>query len=130
VTGVIVFAHGSTVEEANEGVRALTSEVAQRGHFQLVDTAFLDCARPTLSESVTGMAAGGATEIVVVPFFLTLGIHLRRDLPEIVDQLRSKHPQVTIHVTSPLEGHPALIDAMLARALEALTGGMSARTAG
>jgi len=96
MTGIIVFAHGSTVEEANEGVRAMTSELALRGNFDLVDTAFLDCAVPTLSDSVAEMVARGAGRIVVVPFFLTLGIHLRRDLPEIVDRLSSLHPGLRI----------------------------------
>lgn len=131
MTGVIVFAHGSTVEQANDGVRVMTAELARRGHFDLVDTAFLDCATPTLTQSVASMVEAGAIRIIVVPFFLTLGIHLRRDLPGIVEQLRLQHAGVSIEVTNPLEGHPALVEAMLGRATEALTtGGMSAGTAG
>ena len=126
MTAVIVFAHGSTVEEANEGVRTMTAELALRGNFALVDTAFLDCASPDLRESVARMAAAGATRIVVIPFFLTLGIHLRRDLPGIVDGLRGIYAGVDIDVTEPLEGHPALVDIMLARAREALKGERSA----
>jgi len=126
MTAVIVFAHGSTVEEANEGVRTMTAELALRGNFALVDTAFLDCASPDLRESVGRMAAAGATRIVVIPFFLTLGIHLRRDLPGIVDGLRGIYAGVDIDVTEPLEGHPALVDIMLGRAREALKGERSA----
>lgn len=130
MTAIIVFAHGSTVEDANAGVREMTAAMAARGRYALVDTAFLDCASPGLSESVAQMATAGATRIVVVPFFLTLGIHLRRDLPGIVDRLRSIHQGVTIEVASPLEGHPGLIDIMVARAAEALEGGASAGEAG
>ena len=126
MTAVIVFAHGSTVEEANEGVRTMTAELALRGNFALVDTAFLDCASPDLRESVGRMAAAGATRIVVIPFFLTLGIHLRRDLPGIVDELRGIYAGIDIDVTEPLEGHPALVDIMLGRAREALKGERSA----
>src|SRR4051794_23770380 len=134
MTGIIVFAHGSTVEEANQGVRAMTAEVARRGNFELVDTAFLECAPPNLDSSVDRLGNAGATRVVVVPFFLTLGIHLRRDLPGIVEKLRAFHPGVSIEITSPLEGHPALVDAMLGRAREALKddalkGGGSASTA-
>lgn len=128
MTGLIVFAHGSTVEEANEGVRALTAIVAERGAYGLVETAFLDCAEPTLSQAVDALAGRGATRVVVVPFFLTLGIHLKRDLPGIVDRLRSIHPGMTIEVTAPLEGHPGLVDMVLGRAEEALHGG--SRSAG
>jgi sirohydrochlorin ferrochelatase len=72
------------------------------------------------------MAAAGATRIVVIPFFLTLGIHLRRDLPGIVDELRGIYAGIDIDVTEPLEGHPALVDIMLGRAREALKGERSA----
>jgi sirohydrochlorin ferrochelatase len=64
----------------------------------------------------------------VVPFFLTLGIHMRRDLPAIVDDLRQIHSGVNIEVTPPLEGHPALAEIVLARAEESLHGG--SRSAG
>ena len=123
MTGLIVFAHGSTVEEANEGVRALTANVASRGSYDVVETAFLDCAEPTLGQAVAALSARGATRILVVPFFLTLGVHLKRDLPGIVERLRSIHPGMTIEVTAPLEGHPALVDMVIGRAEEALHGG-------
>jgi sirohydrochlorin cobaltochelatase len=86
----------------------------------LLDTAFLELAQPDLPAAVACLCARGATRIVVVPFFLTLGIHLRRDLPGIVEGLRGIHPGVEFEIAPPLEGHPALVDAMLGRAEEAL----------
>ncbi len=128
MTGLIVFAHGSTVESANDGVRRLAAELAKRGGFELVDTAFLDCAPPDLREAVGSLAAQGADRIVIVPFFLTLGIHMRRDLPALLEQLKSTHAGVKMSVAAPLEGHPALIDIMLARVEEVADGG--SRSAG
>lgn len=121
MTAVVVFAHGSSVETANEGVRAMTAELAQRGRFQLVETAFLELAQPDLPAAVACLCARGATRIVVVPFFLTLGIHLRRDLPGIVEELRGIHHGVEFEIAPPLEGHPALVDVMLGRAQGALS---------
>ena len=115
-TAVVVFAHGSSVESANEGVRAMTAELARRGGFKLVETAFLELGQPDLPAAVDSLCARGANRIVVVPFFLTLGIHLRRDLPGIVEELRGIHHGVEFEITPPLEGHPALVDVMLGRA--------------
>ena len=84
-TAIIVFAHGSSVETANEAVRAVTREVAREGGFTLTETAFLEMAQPDLPAAVAKMHAAGAERIVVIPYFLTLGIHLRRDLPRIVE---------------------------------------------
>lgn len=128
MTGLIVFAHGSPLEEANSGVRALTNEVARRGGFSIVETAFLDCAAPDLRQAVANLAGLGATRIVVVPFFLTLGVHMKRDLPAMVEQLRQTHGGIDIEVTPPMEGHPALVEIVLGRAEEGVHGG--SRSAG
>jgi sirohydrochlorin ferrochelatase len=58
--------------------------------------------------------------VIVIPYFLTLGIHLRRDLPRIVEGIGSIHPGVRIDVTEPLDGHPSLVGILLDRARTAL----------
>ena len=45
-----------------------------------------------------------------------------RDLPRLVEEIRAVHPGLEIQVTPPLDGHPALIDALLGRAREASEG--------
>ncbi|HET8550054.1 MAG TPA: CbiX/SirB N-terminal domain-containing protein [Bryobacteraceae bacterium] len=130
MTGVIVFAHGSTVESANDAVRTVTSEFARRGGYALTGTAFLDCAPPTLADEVARLVAAGASRIIVVPYFLTLGIHLQRDLPNIIEKIRERE-HVPVDVAEPLDGHPALVDIVLDRAREYTHGGgSSAGTAG
>jgi sirohydrochlorin cobaltochelatase len=84
-----------------------------------VETAFLE-ARPNLAEAVARLADSGVRRILVVPYFLTLGIHLQRDLPAIVEQLSHANKNVEIRVTPPLDGHPALVQVLLDRAQAAL----------
>lgn len=119
-TAIIVFAHGSSVESANEAVRAVTSEVAQSGGFPLAETAFLEMGKPDLPEAVSRVVQQGAQRVVVIPYFLTLGIHLRRDLPRIVGDIEQNHQGLKIEVTEPLDGHPALGRIVLERAQKAL----------
>ena len=66
---------------------------------------------------------GGATRVLVIPYFLTLGIHLKRDLPRIATELRGIYKGIRIDVTEPMDGHPALLDVLLDRAKEASDGG-------
>jgi sirohydrochlorin ferrochelatase len=73
-----------------------------------------------LAEAVARLAESGMTRILVVPYFLTLGMHLQRDLPAMVAQLAQTHPEVEIRVTPPLDGHPALAKVLLERAQAAL----------
>lgn len=115
MTGIVIFAHGSSVETANEGVRALAAEVARQMRIELIEPAFLECGQPDLAAGVARLVARGAQRIVVVPFFLTLGIHLQRDLPRIVRELSAIHNGVDIEIAPPLEGHPALVTALMDR---------------
>ena len=122
MTGIAVFAHGSSVESANEAVRIVVREMARRMPAgQLIETTFLEGGQPSLSGGVERLLAEGATRIVVVPYFLTVGLHLKRDLPALIAQLREAHPELTdVVVTEPLDGHPALAEILAARAAAAL----------
>jgi sirohydrochlorin ferrochelatase len=120
LTGIIIFAHGSRVESANEGVREVASHFARLGSFFHVEPAFLELGQPDLGGAVTRLTEQGVRRIVIIPYFLTLGIHLERDLPKIVAGLAAAHPGVALQVTAPLEGHPALLEILLDRSKEAI----------
>lgn len=117
-TGYIVFAHGSSVESANEAVRSVASDMARLGKLHHVLAAFLEGGQPNLTTAVRELAArDGIERIVVVPYFLTLGLHLQRDLPRLIEAARRGNLGVNIEVTAPLDGHPAMAEALLDRAL-------------
>jgi len=116
VTGYVVFAHGSRIESANEAVRSVAADLARAGGFPHVEAAFLELGRPDLEGAVDVLIQRGVSSIVVIPYFLTLGTHLQRDLPRLVDQALTAHPGIAIEVTPPLDGHPALLEALADRA--------------
>ena len=115
-TGIVVFAHGSSVESANEAVRIVTRTIEASGDFPLVAPSFLEGGQPDLHGAVESLTAQGADRILVVPYFLTVGLHLKRDLPELIRQVREQRPELPIEVTPPLDGHPALGSILLDRA--------------
>ena len=119
-SGIIVFAHGSRIESANDGVRSLAAALAQAVRSPHVEPAFLELGQPDLAGAVATLAARGVQRIVVIPYFLTLGVHLERDLPRLVSHLMAAHPGIAIRVTPPLEGHPALLQILLERCEEAV----------
>jgi len=119
MTGFIVFAHGSRVESANQAVRDVAARMAaleQNG--APVEPAFLELGEPDLTGAAARLASRGISRIVVIPYFLTLGTHMQRDLPRLVQQAAQAIGNVEIEVTAPLDGHPALVEALLDRAKE------------
>ena len=115
MTGFVVFAHGSRIEPANEAVRSVSAQLAASGDY-IVEPAFLELGEPDLPGAVERLISCGAARIVVIPYFLTMGTHLQRDLPRIVDEISQKHRGIDIEVTPPLEGHPALLQVLVDRA--------------
>ena len=120
MTGLIVFAHGSRIESANEGVRLVARQLGELGSFRHVEPAFLELGEPDLAGAVGRLTGRGVRDIIVLPYFLTLGLHLERDLPQLVAGAASAFPGVQIRVTPPLEGHSSLVQALLDRARSAL----------
>jgi sirohydrochlorin ferrochelatase len=115
LTGLIIFAHGSRIETANQGVRAIAAQLAQATAVEHVVPAFLELGQPDLAGAAASLAKLGVSRIVIIPYFLTLGLHLERDLPQLVAGLKLAHPGIDIQVTPPLEGHPGLLNVLLDR---------------
>ena len=114
-TGIIVFAHGSRVESANEAVRAVARGLVLPTGTPLVRAAFLELGVPDMAGAARELIQLGATRVVVLPYFLTLGLHMERDLPVLVAGIVQEHPGIKVEVAPPLDGHPALIQVLTDR---------------
>ena len=86
-----------------------------------MELAFLECMQPSLGEAIDSMAAGGVTHITVIPIFLAVGSHVRKDLPQLLEQARALHPELEIHASAAI-GEQAEIQSAIAHfALKAIT---------
>jgi sirohydrochlorin ferrochelatase len=115
---IILFAHGSAVEEANQGIRDLARRIQDDGACAYVRASFLGPGQPELGPAIEEAVRAGFLRIVVIPYFLTLGTHLRRDLPRLVAAARQNHPKVEIQVGRSLEDHPEMASLVLSRIRE------------
>jgi len=121
-TGVLLFAHGSPVEDANRGVHDLAARIEVAGPHDYVRAAFLDGGQPDLVTGVQQAVAAGIERLIVIPYFLTVGLHLRRDLPKLMAAAKEKHPNLEITLGQSLEGHPMMPEMVLSRVQEVLNG--------
>lgn len=101
--------------EANQGVSALAGRVAERIAADFVTAAFLESAAPDLGTAVAEAHGRGVRRLVIMPYFLTMGLHLRRDLPRLVAEQRARFPDMEILVSDSLEGYEGMADAVLHR---------------
>ena len=77
---------------------------------------FLDFMTPGLAQAGTQLAAAGCTAVDVVPLFLGAGGHVRKDLPELLAELRSSCPGTEWRLRRAIGEVDSVIDAMAAAA--------------
>ena len=115
---LLVVAHGSRRVASNDEIRTLTRNLADRSGdtYARVECAFLELAEPSITDGLREAIAAGATEVVVLPYFLSAGRHVVKDIPEEVDKVRAESPDIAITIAPYLGSVPALHDVLLDQA--------------
>lgn len=120
---LILFAHGArdaAWAAPFERLRVLVQAAMPDVNVQL---AFLELMQPDLPAAVAQVVAGGAQRITVVPVFLGQGGHVRRDLPQLLGQLRQAYPQVRIDDVAAAGEDDAVLRAISAYCVTAAAAG-------
>ncbi len=113
---VVIAAHGSTVAGTQEDMERLAGEVQEAtGYRTVVGYLF---GEPKVADVAESCIAEGATRVLIVPYFLSAGVHVRKDLPEIALGIAKAHPDVEVRLGKPLAGHPLLKNILVTRVLE------------
>jgi sirohydrochlorin ferrochelatase len=118
--GLLLIAHGSREDEANADLRHVASELRRRGVYAVVEASFLELAEPGIEDGGARCVSQGAERVVLLPYFLSAGVHVRRDLTKARDRLAEHFPAVDFRLAEPLGRHPHLIDVVVERAHAAL----------
>ena len=91
-TAILLIAHGSRQQAANDDLRELAGRVAEQGTYTIVQPCFLELAEPGLLAGGDRCVELGATRVLMIPYFLAAGVHLRRDLTAARDELNGAAP--------------------------------------
>ncbi len=121
-TAVLLIAHGSRQQAANDDLHAMAERFATRGDYPIVEPCFLELAEPDIIAGGAQCARRGATIVLMIPYFLSAGIHLLRDLTAARDELSRRHPGVEFRLGPPLGPHP-LLDSLVALRIDELQRG-------
>ncbi|HEU4532571.1 MAG TPA: CbiX/SirB N-terminal domain-containing protein [Polyangiaceae bacterium] len=66
--------------------------------------AFNEFCAPSIAEAFAELVAGGAREVVVVPSMLTPGgVHSELEIPEELEEMRQRYPQLAIRYAWPFD---------------------------
>ena len=94
----------SATDPYQSGLEAVAAQVQSRLDGALFAIAYNEFCAPTLEESVEELIRNGATSIIVTTTMFTPGgSHSEIEIPEILDQLRPRHPGVTLRYAWPFD---------------------------
>lgn len=112
---LLVVAHGSRREASNDEVRALSELIAQQAgnDYDMVRTAFLELAEPLIPDGIEQCIQAGVDEVVVMPYFLSAGRHVAKDIPEEVAPKQAQYPEKQIRIAPYLGAADGIAELML-----------------
>jgi sirohydrochlorin ferrochelatase len=124
-TAVLLIAHGSRHAPANDDLFALAKRLIQRGEYDIVEPCFLELAEPDIPTGGALCIARGASRILMVPYFLSEGVHLTKDLTAARAMLQNRYPHAEFRLGSALGPDP-LLDLLVIERIRRLELGVDA----
>jgi sirohydrochlorin ferrochelatase len=113
---IVIVDHGSRRDQANAVVAEVAKLVqARAGERAEIRFAHMELCEPSLAQVLDECAARGAREVTVQPLFLAPGRHATRDIPNMVDAARARHPGVVFHLGEVIGADPLLAELLISR---------------
>ncbi|AHM57573.1 cobalamin (vitamin B12) biosynthesis CbiX protein CbiX (plasmid) [Peptoclostridium acidaminophilum DSM 3953] len=120
--GILVIGHGSRSSDAKDIFFSIVNSLDARFPDKSVKGCFMEISSPNIEETVEIMYSEGVRSMVALPYFLFPGIHIKEDIPEILERIKAKYPDMSIAFAQPLGFDEKLVDILAHRAAEAISG--------
>lgn len=115
---ILLLGHGSPKKDANklDQMAAMLHTMLHAGCADnCVKVAYLQFAEPGIMDTIRNSVARGAKKVILHPFFLSAGLHVTKDIPEMIEEARGLYPDVTFVYTEPLGIHEKLAHIVMER---------------
>lgn len=113
---LLLVAHGSRREESNAEIEVVAGALRDRvkAIFAHTEHAFLELAEPSIPEAIDLLVKNGATDVTILPYFLSAGRHVHEDVPEIVNAKQQEYVNVKLHIAPYIGEASEMIDVLVA----------------
>lgn len=115
---IILVGHGSPKKDANNielTGRLLHSAIHPKCSNNCVKVAYLQFAEPGIADAIKECVLSGAKRIIIHPYFLSSGMHVTKDIPEIIEEAIDMYPDREFIYTEPLGIHEKLVHVIMER---------------
>ncbi len=115
---IMLLGHGSPKKDANklDHVARMLHGILHAGCTNdCVKVAYLQFAEPGIMDAIGECVRQGAKKIILQPFFLSAGMHVTKDIPEMIEEARGLYLGVEFIYTEPLGSHEKLAQVAMER---------------
>jgi len=119
-TAVLLMAHGSRIPDANDAVRDIAAMVKEMTTIDIVEVSFREQHLPNIQQGIDACVEAGAARIILMPYFLYMGAHVREDLPGEMAEAKQRYPRVEFVMGGHLGAHRKLAEIVAERIAEAM----------
>jgi len=120
MTGILLLAHGSREGDTEVTMHKVTAYVKDILQNDMVEEAYLQFREQNLENGLLRLIERGAGEIIVIPYFLFEGVHIKEDIPAELKEFCSHHPDIKITMGKTLGADRRLADIVADRVRELL----------
>lgn len=111
---IIFIAHGSKKEKSNNEFIQLVEKISQKDKmYDFKSAAFLELALPDIQSTAINFINQGSKEISFYPYFLNSGKHVQIDLPNIINELKEKYPNIQFNLLNHFGKSEKIVDIIL-----------------
>lgn len=118
--GILIIAHGSRAKETISAMDTIFDYVSSLLPDIIMQQAYMEFCDVNLEKGLDILVDKGVNDIVVVPYFLFEGIHIRKDIPEEIKKYTETRKGIKISMGKVLGSDKRIGDVLADRIRQAL----------
>jgi len=117
-TAVLLIAHGSRRAEANHDLVIVADRLREQSEYEIIVPSYLELAEPSIPDGARLCVDAGADHVLMMPYFLSAGSHVTRDLERFRNEAAAEFESVKFDLCPPLGLHPLMLEIIKSRLQE------------
>ena len=118
---MVIIAHGSRSEDFVLTFKDIVDAIKlSNENFDIIEAASMEINKPSIEEVVEDLYNQNVNNIVIVPYFLFKGVHLKRDISDKISVLSEIYKDVEFKFAEPLGFDETIVKLLIKRAKEVL----------
>lgn len=114
---LVLLGHGSRSKDAIEEFNFIVDSTQEKSDDFKVFGAHMEIAKPSLEEVIDEINNLNMNTVVVMPYFLFNGNHIKFDIPKQIKALQLLYPNLKIVFGSPIAREPMMAELMLNKSI-------------